>query len=158
MELNEEQKRKIKQFVDQGLDLSGVQKKLADELNLPLTYLEVRFLLDDLGLELAEEKPRTAANHDITSPPPPRKGQEPETIADLEPVEEGVSVEVDSITKPGTVVSGKVTFSDGKAARWALDQMGRIMLEGAEEGYKPSQEDLAIFQQQLSNELQKQGF
>ena len=49
----------------------------------------------------------------------------------------GVSVEMDRVTKPGTLVSGTVTFSDGTHAAWSLDQLGRLALDAKEPGYQP---------------------
>ena len=67
-------------------------------------------------------------------------------------------MKVDQVTRPGALVSGKVTFSDGKGADWYLDQMGRLGLVPKETGYKPSEADLMEFQAELQNELSRQGF
>jgi hypothetical protein len=48
-------------------------------------------------------------------------------------------------------------FTDGKSAQWYLDQTGRLGLVAKEQGYRPSQEDLAAFQTQLQEELAKLG-
>ncbi len=162
MDLTDEQKEKIRGWLSQGLNLSQIQQKLTEEYKLALTYLDLRFLIDDLDLEIPETQPKPSPHDDLNAPPAPGS-REPKTdesgFADLEPAgQDGVSVEVDRVTKPGAVVSGKVTFSDGKTTSWALDQTGRLMLEGAEAGYKPSQEDLEAFQHELSRQLQKQGF
>jgi hypothetical protein len=69
-----------------------------------------------------------------------------------------VSVSVDQIARPGAMVSGKVTFSDGQTADWFLDQMGRLGLAPAQKGYKPPAGDVEDFQIALQNELQKLGF
>ncbi len=157
MDLTEEQKQKVAAWITEGLNLSQIQQKLNEELDLPLTYLDVRFLIDDLNLEIQDKASAPSPNDDL-KPPPATKTDEA-GFADLEPAgQEGVTVELDRVTKPGAVVSGQVTFSDGKTTGWALDQMGRIMLEGAAEGYKPSPEDLQAFQQELSRQLQSQGF
>ena len=55
------------------------------------------------------------------------------------------------------MVSGKVTFSDGKTAEWFLDQTGRLGIVPPEKGYKPSPEDLQAFNIELQNEFQKLG-
>jgi hypothetical protein len=65
---------------------------------------------------------------------------------------------VDQIARPGTLVSGKVTFSDGQNAEWSLDQTGRLALTAQQKGYRPSQADVQAFQQALQNELAKLGF
>jgi hypothetical protein len=64
---------------------------------------------------------------------------------------------VDQVTRPGAIVSGGVTFSDGKTAEWYLDQTGRLGLAPAEKGYKPSEEDVMDFQAALQQELTKFG-
>jgi len=46
----------------------------------------------------------------------------------------------------GAVVSGTVTFSDGTAGKWALDQYGRLMLDTGKKGYQPSPGDVQVFQ------------
>ena len=46
---------------------------------------------------------------------------------------------------------------DGKGAAWYIDQLGRLGLNPDEEGYSPTQEDLAVFQIELRNVLSKQG-
>ena len=70
----------------------------------------------------------------------------------------GVSVTVDQVAKPGAMVSGKVTFSDGQLADWYLDQTGRLGVVAQQQGYKPSQADVQEFQLGLEREMQKMGF
>jgi len=50
MNLDDEQKRKVTEWIAQGLKLSEIQKRLGDELGLRLTYMEARLLVDDLKL------------------------------------------------------------------------------------------------------------
>ena len=70
----------------------------------------------------------------------------------------GVSVTVDTITRPGAMVSGKVTFSDQKTAEWHLDQHGRLGFAPTEKGYQPAQNDLLSFQNELQMQLAKMGY
>jgi hypothetical protein len=70
----------------------------------------------------------------------------------------GVSVTVDHIAKPGTVVSGKVTFSDGQTADWYLDQTGRLGVVPKTAGYNPSPPDVQDFQLALQQEVAKLGY
>jgi hypothetical protein len=70
----------------------------------------------------------------------------------------GLSVTVDQIARPGALVSGKVTFTDGQKAAWTLDQMGRLGLAADQKGYRPSPADLEQFQAALQTELGKMGF
>ncbi len=65
---------------------------------------------------------------------------------------------VDQIAKPGAVVSGKVTFSDGQTADWYLDQTGRLGVVPKTAGYKPSPADVQDFQLALQQEVAKLGY
>ena len=65
---------------------------------------------------------------------------------------------VDQITKPGAIVSGKVTFSDGQIADWYLDQTGRLGVAPKQQGYKPTQADVQQFQLALQQEVAKLGY
>jgi len=67
-------------------------------------------------------------------------------------------VYVDRITRPGTVVSGNVVFSDGNKAQWAIDQMGRLALMPEVKSYRPPASDIQAFQQAIHSQLQKMGY
>jgi hypothetical protein len=69
-----------------------------------------------------------------------------------------VAVSMDSITRPGALVSGKVTFSDGQSADWQMDQYGRLGVAPKTPGYKPSQSDVASFQAELETALARLGY
>ena len=102
------------------------------------------------GLRKATAFPHLAA-------PPSLPGND---VADFEPepATGGVKVELDRITRPGTVVSGTAVFSDGTKATWALDQRGRLSLGADKKDYRPSAEDIQEFQQAVYQELQKAGY
>ncbi len=199
MTLTAEQKQTVASWVAAGDNLSTVQKKLVEQFKVSMTYMDVRFLVDDLGLELKNAAPKADAS-DVTkaqaakpaapAEPAAKKGvtdqlkdkvglgegdDEPmpadeafddDAEADAEaglPAEApgvpgNVSVELDRIMRPGTVVSGTVTFSDGVSGKWALDQYGRLMLETGQKGYQPSQPDVQAFQRELQAQLQRQGY
>lgn len=149
MKLDEIQTKKVAAWIDEGMKLSDIQKRLESELGLKFTYLEVRFLVDDLKL-----KPK-----DPVPPPAPVTATAAAAPAEAAtPVGTGaVNVTVDALTRPGAMVSGKVKFSDGKTAEWFMDQNGRLGLAGVEKGYKPTDTDVQEFQLQLQAELQKLG-
>ena len=162
MKLDDTQKQRVSEWIEQGHKLSEIQDKLDKEFGIRMTYMEVRFLIDDLGVKLKDkEVPPPPA----PATPPAQPGAVPKPGAQT-PLGEpdktgpggGVSVSVDQVTRPGALVSGKVTFTDGKSADWYLDQMGRLGLAPKEQGYKPSEDDLMEFQVQLQNELARQGF
>jgi hypothetical protein len=56
------------------------------------------------------------------------------------------------------MISGKVTFSDGQAADWYVDNEGRPGLVPATPGYRPSAEDIQQFQVLLDAEFRKLGY
>ena len=95
--------------------------------------MEVRFLVDDLKLTPKDPEPPKHATPLVEPPKPaePQKrgqGAEGEKVAGspAAPPAGGVSLTVDQIARPGAVVSGKVTFSDGQKADWYMDQTGRL--------------------------------
>ncbi len=68
MELSPDQKKAVAQWVANGDSLSAIQQKLNEQFKVSLTYMDVRFLVDDLNLELKDPKP--AANPaDVTKAP-----------------------------------------------------------------------------------------
>ena len=69
-----------------------------------------------------------------------------------------LSVSLDAITVPGTMVSGKVTFSDGKTEGWYVDQFGRLGLQPPEPGYQPPPTDIPAFQRELDRLLRQRGY
>ena len=148
MNLDETQRQKLTGWIEEGLKLAEIQKLLETEFGLRITYLDLRLMVDDLKLKLKD-------------PTPPAKPPEPAAAKPaLTPMEEPlgkVNVTVDQLARPGALVSGKVTFSDGKTAEWILDQTGRLGVVPAEKGYKPSQVDVQDFQIALQSELQKLG-
>lgn len=159
MNLDEAQKKKVAGWIEEGLKLSDIQGKLGSEFGLRMTYMELRFLLADLGLQ-PKDKPVESAPADLAKAPTPTS---PKVAAPLAPQQEpappgGVSVSVDQVTRAAAMVSGKVKFSDGKSAEWYIDQMGRLGLIPKEQGYKPPEEDLMDFQTLLQEELAKLGY
>ena len=156
MTLDEAQKQKVRQWIEEGLKLSEIQSRLEQEFSLKMTYLEARFLVDDLKLSLKDPTPPP------NPPEPPATpaaapGPVPEAA---EPAPAGASkdsISVDTIPRPGSLVSGSVTFSDGQSATWMLDQMGRLGLGAKTPGYRPSPQDVEEFQILLQEELSKMG-
>ena len=154
MTLTDEQKSAVATWITSGLGLSDVQKRLREDYNLPLTYMETRFLVDDMKLTLydePEEIPEVAAPDDAPLPA--------EAIADDPlPAVGGLNVTIDQIARPNTMISGKVTFSDGEFAEWSLDQMGRLGLQPTTPGYRPVEADVIKFQTELQRLARTQGF
>ena len=162
MNLSDSQKQQITAWLEQGLKVADVQKKMSAEFGVSMTYMETRFLLDDLRLKPKDpEPPKEPVAASPIAPPSagalvPVAAGAPAS-ADATPLG-AVKISVDALARPGTVVSGKVTFGDGQTADWYLDQMGRPGLVPAQKGYRPSQPDIMEFQELLQVELQKLGF
>src|SRR2546430_16548730 len=57
MSLDNAQRRTVADWIAQGQKLSEIQKRLADELGVHLTYMEVRLLVDDLRLTPKDIEP-----------------------------------------------------------------------------------------------------
>lgn len=140
-QLNEEQIGQVRAWAEAGAQMSDIQKKLQEEFGLSATYMDTRLLILDLGIELRKDDEGEA------------KGAEPEAVIDPEPEPAAgggrVSVTLDEVTRPGAAVSGRITFSDGEKGLWMIDQMGRPGLDTDTPGYRPSEEDLMAFEQEL---------
>jgi hypothetical protein len=146
MSLTEDQRASISKWIEEGASLSDIQKRLKEEFQLSLTYLETRLLADDLKLRLKEpERPIEP----LPLPTPDKAASAPGGK---------VSVTIDQITRPGAMVSGRTTFSDGQSAEWYLDQTGRLALNPSTPGYRPSQQDVMDFQIELEKLARSQGF
>jgi len=153
-DLTAEQIETIKSWVLEGDQMSDVQRRLKDDLGFNVTYMDTRFLALDLGLEFVSEEE-------------PEPEEEAESLGEEKPVEDltaddveftpglqPVSVTVDSVARPGAMVSGTVTFCDGERGTWLIDEQGRPSVDPDTPGYRPSEADLAEFQMQLRDALQ----
>ena len=160
MKLDEGQRSKVAEWIEQGNKLAEIQNKLASELGVSMTYMDVRFLIDDLKLRPKDPEPPAPAPAPA-APVAPAPAAAP--VHDLTPEAEAapgggkVSTSLDLIAKPGALVSGKVTFSDGQTAEWYLDQTGRLGMVPPTQGYRPPEADVPVFQRQLQDELAKLG-
>ena len=71
MSLTPEQKAAVSSWVAAGDNLSAVQKKLTEQFQISLTYRDVRFLVDDLNLELKDPAPKVDLSDVSKTPPKP---------------------------------------------------------------------------------------
>lgn len=158
MALTDEQKQSVAAWIDEGAKPADVQSRIAKEFDVHMTYMEVRFLIDDLKV-----MPKDAAPPEPPKPAEPEPAlapaaSEPAPLDEAPPASPGkVSVTVDTLTRPGAMVSGRATMSDGQSVEWYLDQFGRLGMVGPQPGYRPPQEDITDFQAALDRELQKMG-
>lgn len=70
MSLTPEQKAAVSTWIASGDNISAVQKKLIEQFKLSMTYRDVRFLIDDLNLELKDPAPKVDTS-DVSKTPPP---------------------------------------------------------------------------------------
>ena len=71
MKLTPEQNTAVAGWIAAGDSLSSVQKKLRETFELSFTYMDVRFLVDDLDLTLVDAKPKADTSDLSKAPPPP---------------------------------------------------------------------------------------
>jgi hypothetical protein len=157
MNLDEAQRQKVAAWIADGATISQIQSRLASELGLKLTYMEVRFLVDDLKLTPKDPEPPKVAAPVAEAAKPADKKSTPPPAGPVDATG-GVSVTVDQLARPGAIVSGKVAFSDGQQADWYLDQTGRLGVLPKQQGYKPTAADVQQFQSALQSEIARLGF
>jgi len=143
--LNPSQLESLKSWTATGDSISDIQKKLQSEFGLNLTFMDTRFLLDDLELAIQSKEVEKEKSKDDTL-----------DITKQKPADstQGVQVEVSPIQEPGFLASGSVTFTDGIEARWYLNSAGQLELKGPTRGYRPPKEDVEDFQRKLYELLQ----
>jgi len=166
MQLDENQKKTVAGWIEEGLDLSAIQSRLESEMDIPMTYMDVRFLVGDLELvpkdeEEPEEEPKPEEELAPADGPTPDNpfpapedpmGEAPLPTDDVAGGGE-VSVTVSPVTQAGMMASGSVTFTDGVKCEWHVDQYGRPSLVPQQDGYQPPEDDMPKFGQKLQQEL-----
>lgn len=154
--LTEEQIETIRSWAEAGDGLSEIQQKLQSDMEQKITYLETRFLLEDLKIELLPEPEPEPEPEEEDVAEDSGDSQEDEAsegqVGDAE-----ASVRIDKVVRPGALVSGRVQFAGGKSTAWWLDQMGQLGMEPFEDGFKPNEEQLMSFQKGLQAAIQKSG-
>ncbi len=159
MNLTDQQKETVKKWVAEGKGVSEIQRLLSSEFGIDMMYIDVRFLIDDIGAQIPSSGENAADSAQEASPVDaegPQSGSAGENEAQAENPGEssgGVRVTVSPIQRPGAVMSGDVVFSDGGMSEWVLDNSGRLGLNPSTPGYTPPQSDLPEFQQKLREAL-----
>ncbi len=136
-DLTDEQKAQIAEWAAAGDQLNDLQKKMSEAFGSNITYMDTRFAIMDLGIELVVEE----------EPEP-----EVEEVKELTPLGY-VDATVDGIVRPGYLASGNVVFSDGMKAFWGLDQEGRLSVDADDADYQIDDEDMIAFQEILRDKL-----
>ena len=181
MQLTAQQEALVRAWAAEGASLSDIQTRLADECGVRLSYLDTRFLLIDLKVDLAEKPERKAppaadlsqpADDEYGAAPPLPDSRDPDAPDDVPdasgsdapadspaPSDPGapagsVQVELDRIQRPGFAASGSITCSDGVRGEWGIDAYGRLALAFPErKGYRPSPADQQAFMDKLRDLL-----
>lgn len=164
--LTDDQVSTIAQWAADGAQLADIQKRMEDEMEIRLTYMDTRFLVLDLGIEIRNlaEEAKAAEAAELAANPIEDTGTPNDdelTIDDLEilpPAPEGgkVSVTVDEIARPGVMASGRVTFPGGQGGMWYVDEQGRLGVDPDTQGYQPTEADIAAFQRELQAAMDSQ--
>jgi hypothetical protein len=139
-QLSEEQKATIHQWAEDGATMADIQRLINETWEIRITYMDTRFLILDLGITLKQEIKEE-----------PKKEEPADAALDEDP--SSVQVDRDAIVIPGMLYSGKVVFSDGARAMWYVDETGRLGLDPDTPGYRPTPEDIAVFQNELKKLL-----
>ena len=173
---NEERNRVIMEKLNEGMSLSDVQKFLERECGLRMTYFDLRMLAADLQVDWEkQDRPKADTSIDVSKapvqrpqPPPPQpQPQEGADDDDVQPEDGGEeqatptpapadghsAIVLDETPIPGAAVSGTVTFPSGASGRWVLTRDGRFGLEPDEGSAQPTEDDYAVFQQDLQRKL-----
>jgi hypothetical protein len=160
---NEERKSIVGELLAKGQTLSQIQDYLHKEKNDPITYMDLRLLLSEMPDAKLPEKelPKTvlptaaSAASTATKAVPKDFASSP---AAKEPAAGGrLSVSVDQMPAPGSMLSGYARFSSGAKAHWFLDEMGRLGLEPELGTGKPTPADMQEFSTELRRMLQQAG-
>jgi hypothetical protein len=146
---NEERKTIVRDLLKKGQTLSQVLDVLRKEKGDSITYMELRLLLSEMpDTQLPEkELPKVPV-------PPPAAAAAPAPAA-TEGAGGKLSISVDQMPAPGSMLSGYARFGSGAKAHWFLDEMGRLGLEPELGSAKPTQKDMQEFSTELRRMLQQ---
>jgi len=140
---NDERKLVVRELLKQGRTLSEIQDHLRNEKNDSITYMELRLLLSEMPDAKLPEK---------ELPKPAVLPPEPKTT------DAGggkLSISVDQMPAPGSMLSGYARFNSGAKAHWFLDEQGRLGVEPELGSSKPTQKDMQEFTAELKRMLQR---
>jgi hypothetical protein len=141
---NDERKPIVLQLLKEGRTLSDIQDYLRKEKNDSITYMELRLLLSEMPDAKLPEK---EVLKPVVLPPEPKPA--------APPAGGKLSISVDQMPAPGSMLSGYARFASGAKAHWFLDDAGRLGLEPELGSEKPSQSDMQEFSTELRRMLQR---
>jgi len=153
-QLTEDQVNSIKAWAAEGDQLADIQKRMEDELELRLTYMDTRFLILDLGIEVKSEVEEVVEEDEKADPALDELTEDDIEIMPPPAAGGPVRITVDEIARPGVMVSGRVIFPDGQGGGWYVDETGRLGIDPDTAGYRPSEPDLITFQKELQSVME----
>lgn len=141
-QLSPEQIQSIRNWAEEGLNLNAIQKKLHEELGIKPTFMDTRFLLQDLDIHLKHPEP---------APQSGRKDELAGSAPAPAPLLGKTQVTLDEVTPPHALMAGKVLFKSGARGVWDIDRTGRINWD-ATQG-EPTADDLREFETELQSAI-----
>ncbi len=145
MSITPEAIESIRAWAAQGIDLNGIQKNLTDQ-GFSIRFMDLRFLLLDHGIEIAEiAAPTPPVEQETTTQP-----EAPATPAAAAPSTTAalVKVSLDELQIPGTMLSGKALFTSGIRGAWSFDSTGAFSWNDLSD--RPTETELQAFQHELN--------
>ena len=150
---NDERQAIVRQLLKDGRTLSQIQDFLRNEKGDSITYMELRILLSAMPDAKLPEKEFPKIVLPPAAPPAatPAAGA-PDAAA---PPAGKLSISMDQLPAPGSMLSGYARFSSGAKAHWFLDETGRLGLEPELGSGKPTPADMQEFSTELRRMLQQ---
>lgn len=139
-----ELKKIIAEKLNSGIGLSEIQKILADEYQVKMTFLELRLLASELE-NIQWEKPEEPKEE-------PEEEDVPENLVEQSAENGTTTVEISRLARPGAMLHGSVKFASGPTAEWILDNRGQLGLDKLSGG-EPTEDDIKEFQVELQKAI-----
>jgi hypothetical protein len=151
---NEERKEIIQKLLTEGRTLSEILDYLHREKSDSITYMEMRLLLSEMPNAKLPEKevPKPVA---VSAPPSAIESATTKADDPAQTAGGKLSISMDQIPQPGSMLSGYARFSSGAKAHWMLDEMGRLGVEPELGSSKPTTQDMKEFTNELRRMLQQ---
>src|SRR5690242_7638717 len=141
----DERKKIVRELLAKGQTLSQIQDYLRKEKDDSITYMELRLLLSEMPDAKLPEKELPKPPVPAPAPEAPAGAKPAGSVLEDKPVGGKLSISVDQMPAPGSMLSGYARFSSGAKAHWFLDEMGRLGLEPELGSSKPTQADMQEF-------------
>ena len=144
---NDERKVIVRQLLQEGRTLSQIQDYLRKEKGDSIMYMELRMLLSEIPDAKLPEK---EFSKPVLPPPAPTAAGTP----DGAPASK-LSISMDQMPAPGSMISGYARFSSGAKAHWFVNETGQLGMEPELGTGKPTPADMQEFTTELRRMLQQ---